>query len=136
MSDIDGMKGREIEFIPDRLIEEPVVFRGLNDTEVVSIMIGATIFWIPVCVILLYPLGFALFGVAVGLGVAILTLLVAGHYLTGLKRRMPDGLHIVYLKKKAQQKIPFVNFNYIETSQRWDIRRDNPVIKETFENKG
>ena len=32
-----GMNGREIEFIPDRLIEEPVVYRGLTDTEVVTI---------------------------------------------------------------------------------------------------
>ena len=28
MNTILGMNGREIEFIPDRLIEEPVVFRG------------------------------------------------------------------------------------------------------------
>ncbi|MEJ2622831.1 MAG: DUF3487 family protein, partial [Candidatus Thiodiazotropha sp.] len=42
------MNGREIEFIPDRLIEEPVVFRGLTDTEVVMIIMIAIIFWIPV----------------------------------------------------------------------------------------
>ncbi len=39
-----GMNGREIEFIPDRLIEEPVVFRGLTDTEVVMIIVAAIIF--------------------------------------------------------------------------------------------
>ncbi len=125
----EGMNKREIEFIPDRLIEEPVVFRGLNDTEVVAIIIGSIIFWIPVSVLALLPFGFALFGVAVGSGLAILTLVLVGNYFKVLKRRMPDGLHIVYLKKKAQQKISFVNFGYIETTQSWDITRDVPVKK-------
>ena len=45
---------------------------------------------------------------------------------------MPDGLHIVYLKKMAQQKISFISFGYIDTSQSWDIRRENPVKKIEF----
>ena len=52
-----GMKGREIDFIPDRLIEEPVVFRGLTDTEVVVLIIAGLVFWIPVSVLLLLPFG-------------------------------------------------------------------------------
>ncbi len=42
------MKGREIDFIPDRLIEEPVVFRGMTDTEVVFISVASIVFWVPV----------------------------------------------------------------------------------------
>lgn len=128
-----GMNGREIEFIPDRLIEEPVVFRGLTDTEVVMIIVAAIIFWIPVWVLLLIPFDWALFGVGIGFGMAIGTLLVVGKYLQGLKRRMPDGLHVVYLKKQAQKKYSFFNFGYIETSQSWDIRRDQPVKKINME---
>lgn len=124
-----GMNGREIEFIPDRLIEEPVVFRGLTDTEVVIITLVGIVFWIPTMVILLAPFGWGLFGVGIGFGNAILTLLVIGKRLQNLKRRMPDGLHIVYLKKMAQRKFSFVNFGYIETSQSWDIRRDQQVKK-------
>lgn len=128
-----GMNGREIEFIPDRLIEEPVVFRGLTDTEVVFIVVGAILFWIPVSVIVLLPFGWALFGVGVGFGLAIATLLIAGKYLTNLKRRMPDGLHVVYLKKLLQKRTSFFNFGYIETSQSWDIRRNRKVTKQKIE---
>ncbi len=128
MSDLDGMKGREIEFIPDRLIEEPVVFRGMTDTEVVSLTIISILVWVPVSVLILMPFEMALFGVGAGFGMAILTLLIAGGRLQNLKRRMPDGLHIVYLKKYLQEKTP-LNFGYIDTSQRWDIRRVRVVTK-------
>lgn len=124
-----GMNGREIEFIPDRLIDEPVVFRGLTDTEVVTIIFTALIVWIPTSVIALLPFGYGLWGVALGSGLAIATLLLIGNYLKNLKRRMPDGLHIVYLKKLAQQKISFMSFGYIDTTQSWDIRRETPVKK-------
>lgn len=127
------MNGREIEFIPDRLIEEPVVFRGLNDSEIVFISVGGMLFWIPVSVLLLLPFGFALFGVGLGFGMVIVTLILAGNYLQNLKRRMPDGLHIIYLKKMAQKKFSFLNFGYIESSQTWDVRRDKPVEKIIFD---
>ena len=134
MSD-EGMNGREIEFIPDRLIEEPVVFRGLNDTEIVYIAVGGIVFWLPVSVLLLMPFGFALFGVGIGFALAMLTLILSGNYLQNLKRRMPDGLHLVYLKKMAQKKFSFINFGYIEESCHWDIRRDKPVQKIHFESE-
>lgn len=127
-----GMNGREIEFIPDRLIDEPVVFRGLTDSEVVFIIFSALIFWIPTSIIVLIPFGYGLWGVALGSGLSIATLVLIGNYLKKLKRRMPDGLHIVYLKKMAQQKISFISFGYIDTSQSWDIRRENPVKKIEF----
>jgi len=130
-----GMKGREIDFIPDRLIEEPVVFRGLTDTEVVLLITVGSVFWIPTSVLVLLPFGLALFGVALGLGMAIGTLLLAGKSLQNLKRRMPDGLHLVYLKKLLQSKVSFINYGYIETSQNWDIKRSNAVIKINMESE-
>lgn len=129
MNQVPGIKGREIEFIPDRLIDEPVVFRGLTDSEVVFIILGAIIFWIPVTALFLGLFGYALFGVGAGFAMAIGTLVLVGNYFKKLKRRMPDGLHIVYLKKLAQKRFSFVNFGYIETSQSWDIRREKDVKK-------
>lgn len=129
MEKTPGMNGREIDFIPDRLIEEPVVFRGMTDTEVVTIIVLAILFWIPICAAILSFFDRAVFGVGGGFGLAIVTLIVVGKYLQGLKRRMPDGLHIVYLKKKLQKKVSFVNFGYIEETMRWDIRRDTVVEK-------
>ena len=105
-----GMNGREIEFIPDRLIEEPVVFRGMTDSEIVFIISISIVFWIPFSVLILLPFGWALFGVGIGFALAIGTLMLIGKYLQKIKRRMPDGLHLVYLKKMAQEKISFINF--------------------------
>ena len=124
-----GMNGREIEFIPDRLIEEPVVFRGMTDSEIVFIISISIVFWIPFSVLILLPFGWALFGVGIGFALAIGTLMLIGKYLQKIKRRMPDGLHLVYLKKMAQEKSSFINFGYTETSQSWDIRREMPVVK-------
>lgn len=123
------MNGREVEFIPDRLIDEPVVFRGLTDSEVVAIITGGIVFWVPVCVLILMPFGKSLFGVGIGFGLAILTLMSLGKYLQNIKRRMPDGLHVVYLKKAAQRRFKFINYGYIEISRCWDIRREIAVIK-------
>ena len=128
--DTPGMNGREIDFIPDRLIEEPVVFRGLTDSEVVAIMGIGVVFWIPVSILIMFPFGLALFGVGIGFGMAMVSLLVAGSYLQVIKRRMPDGLHIVYLKKQLQKKSSLFDFNYIEETKYWDIRRDELVVKE------
>ena len=135
MEDLDSQSynGREIVFIPDRLIEEPIVFRGLTDSEVVALSLIGIAFWIPVSVLILFPFGHGLFGVAIGFGLAIVTLLLIGKYLQTLKRRMPDGLHIVYLKKKAQEKYVFFDYGYIETSQSWDIKRNNRITKQIIE---
>ncbi len=129
MEQTPGMNGREIDFIPDRLIEEPVVFRGMTDTEVVMIIAVSILFWIPTCALILSFFEMALFGVGGGFALAIGTLLLTGKYLQGLKRRMPDGLHVVYLKKMLQRKFSFINFGYIEKSTRWDIRRETVVEK-------
>jgi len=128
-----GMNEREIEFIPDRLIEEPVVFRGLTDSEVLGVMGIGLVFWIPVSVLLMMPFGLGLFGVGIGVGMAMGSLLVAGSYLQGLKRRMPDGLHLVYLKKILQQKSSMFNYGYIEETKSWDIRRETSVVKEIID---
>tara|TARA_R110001583_G_scaffold88182_3_gene228986 strand:+ start:1415 stop:1831 length:417 start_codon:yes stop_codon:yes gene_type:complete len=124
-----GMEGREIVFTPDRLIAEPVVFRGMSDTEIVYLTLGGVVFWIPVSCLILVPFGFGMFGVAIGFGLALFTLMFLGKRLTALKRRMPDGLHVVYLKKRLQQRYSFVKRYYIDTSGVWDIRRTIEVRK-------
>ena len=133
MAEIEGMQGREIQYIPDRLIAEPVVFRGMTDTEVVGMMILGIVVWTPIAILILLPFGYGLFGVALGVGLAIGQLLVAGKYLTRLKRKQPDGLHVVHFKKMLQRK-GLARFGFIDESISWDIRRSEPVkrvIQET-----
>lgn len=126
MAEIEGMRGREIDYIPDRLISDPVVFRGMTDTEVVTIMVIGIIVWTPISILILLPFGYGLFGVALGVGLAILSLIGAGTRLTTLKRKQPDGLHVVHFKRLLQRK-GFVRFGYIDESKSWDIRRSKPV---------
>ena len=126
MVEIDGINGREITYIPDRLIADPVVFRGMTDAEVVTLMVVGLVVWTPISVLILMPLGYALFGVALGVGLAIGSLLFSGSYLIRLKRKQPDGLHIVYFKKLLQRH-GLKRFGFIDESISWDIRRSTPV---------
>ena len=64
------MNGREIQFIPDRLIDEPVVFWGLTDTEIVFSVVGSVIFLDSDYSSLLLPFNKALFGIGFGFGIA------------------------------------------------------------------
>jgi conjugative transfer region protein (TIGR03750 family) len=126
MADLEGMKNGEINYIPDRLIADPVVFRGMTDSEVVFIVITSLMIWIPVSVLILMPFGFAIFGVAIGSGLTIGTLILAGKQLTRIKRKQPDGLHIVFFKRQLQRK-GLARFGFIDESASWDIRRSSPV---------
>ena len=106
-----GMKGREIDFIPDRLIEEPVVFRGLTDTEVVVLIIVGLVFWIPVSVLLLLPFGWGLFGVGIGVGMG--TTGPASRAFSNFleSNKLPlvidaDGLNILSKNKGLLKKMP------------------------------
>jgi len=123
---MEGKEGKEITFIPDRLIEEPVVFRGMTDTELVYVILGGLVIWIPVCILLMLPFGYGLFGVGVGFAMAIVTVVMAGRYLTRLKRRMPEGQHIVYLKRLLQEK-GIKDYGFILSTQYWDVTRTNQV---------
>lgn len=132
MAEIEGMRGREIDYIPDRLIADPVVFRGMTDTEVVTLMVIGLIIWTPIAILLLLPFGYGLFGVALGVALAIGQLIVAGKYLTRLKRKQPDGLHVVHFKKLIQRK-GFARYGFIDESMSWDIRRSAPVERKAPE---
>lgn len=126
---LEGMRNREIDFIPDRLIADPIVFRGMTDREVVSLGVGGALFWMPVCVIALLPFGAGSFGLGLGLGLALLTVFLAGRWLTKIKQRMPNGLHAVYIKNRIQS-MGLFNFGFIKRSGAWDVRRTQVIERE------
>ena len=116
----------EIDFIPDRLIADPVVFMGMSDAEIITIRLLRTLFWMPVSILLLLPFGLGVFGLGLGLALAMGTLFLAGRWLSRLKLRKPNGLHLVVIKKRLQRS-GLVNYGYITRSGYWDIRRSQPV---------
>lgn len=80
-----------IEFLPDRLNREPVVFRGMTTTElfialVSGLLAGLTGGIFPAVIFSIWAL--APTGALVG---AALSVLVGGKYLTRLKRGRPDS---------------------------------------------
>lgn len=115
-----------ITFTPDRLIEEPVVFLGFTDSEVVKGGLISGAISIPFAVLILLPFGYALLGVGLGMGLAVLMMFLLGKKLAVLKRKYPDGLHEVYIKQKLQAKTP-MNFQYIDYEGTWSIRRFKPI---------
>ncbi len=130
MKNLEGMRGTEIDFIPDRLIADPVVFMGMSDAEIITIGVVSVLFWMPISILLLLPFGLGVFGLGLGLALAMGTLVFAGRWLSRLKLRKPNGLHLVVLKKQLQR-TGFVNYGYITRSGHWDIRRSQPVVRAT-----
>lgn len=116
----------EITFIPDRLIQEPTVYLGLTDSEIVTLAVAGCVFWLPVSVLMLLPFGLGLFGVGIGFGFVLLTIYIAGNKLSKLKRTMPDGQHVVHIKQILQAKTP-ISYNFIDYEGTWSIRRHQSV---------
>lgn len=133
MSIPDGFNDKnEIIFIPDRLIQEPTVYLGLTDSEIVSLAVGGLVFWLPVSVLLLFPFGFGLFGVGLGFGLTLLTIVIAGKKLSKLKRTMPDGQHVVHIRQLVQAITP-ISYNFIDYEGSWSIRRHQRVERVSYE---
>ena len=104
----------------------------MSDTEVVYLFGGAAAFWTPISLFLMSLIGMTMFGIAMGFGLALLTLVVLSSQLTNLKRKLPDGLHVIWLKKQAQTRYKLFNFGYIDRSGAWDIRRTYKVKKANY----
>lgn len=117
-----------IHFTPDRLIQEPVVFIGLTDSEVVQISVVSVLVGVPFGVLLLLPFGKGFLGVALGFAIAVLSIYLIGRKLRVLKRQYPDGLHTVYLQQVLQKKTP-LNYGYVDFQGQWSIRRSQVVTR-------
>lgn len=128
MANTEGLINGEVTHIPDRLVADPVVFRGMTDQEVIFITLVSACVWIPLCIFVLSFFGVGIFGLAVGLGLAMLTLVLAGKRLVKIKIKQPDGLHLVHFKRTLQER-GFGHYGFITQSQVWDIRRHKTVTR-------
>ena len=80
---------RDIEFIPDRLNEEPVVFLSMTNSEIkLSLMIFFAI-WTPICLMVGWIIGKALLSLACVAGMVFLSMWLAGKRLRVIKRGKP-----------------------------------------------
>jgi len=77
------------EILADRLNIEPVIFRGLSNTELVMVVKVSLGIWAPICIIVAGILGNFAMGFGVAMVLVILSVLVAGTLLQKIKRGRP-----------------------------------------------
>ena len=113
------------ERVADRMNEEPSIFKGCSTSELLVIVVVATAFWLPVCLIV----GLVFGAIAMGLGAT--GVCVVGSVVLGagvfqkLKSGRPDGYYqqsfrIVLAERKL------VRSPFVIRSGPWDLgRTDN-----------
>lgn len=77
------------EILADRLNVEPVVLRGLSNSELVMVIKVAFGFWLPVCLIVAGLFGNFSMGLGMSLVLILLTVLLSGTLLQKIKRGRP-----------------------------------------------
>lgn len=113
----------EIEFVPDRLNEEPVVMLGMTHSEIKTVGVGAMLFWMPVMCVVGGSLGAALFGIGIGALCGFGTIYVIGKQLRVLKRGRPKGYHVMAIQAWLEDHNLKAK-TMIRHSQSWGIRRN------------
>ena len=113
---------RDIEFIPDRLNEEPVVFLSMTNSEIkLSLMIFFAL-WTPICLVVGFIVGKALLSLACVAGMVFLSMWLAGKRLRKIKRGKPKQYHMLALSAWLQDR-GLSKQVLIRESRTWDIQR-------------
>ena len=112
----------EIEFIPDRLNQEPVIFIGMTDSELRLGAVVSVCFWLPLCLVLAALLGQAILGIAAGVVLALASMWWVGRKLRVLKRGKPQGFHVLAITAFFED-AGLKSKTMIRESRSWDVRR-------------
>ena len=115
MADSDGL-------ITERLNAEPAIFKGCSLSELSFMVGGATIVWLPACVMLAgifgsFTMGFGVAGVLI-----VLTVIILSSVFRRLKLNRPNGYYQLaihrWLAKEGIVKSPFITRSGV-----WDLGR-------------
>lgn len=117
-----------IEFLPDRLNADPVVFRGMTNREVLFLAGSGLAIWMPISFLIAWLVGFPVFGLAGGLVLMIAQIWFASLYLMRAKRGKPEGYHLEAILI-ALQKFGVANCGATLYSGPWDIVRSTLASK-------
>jgi len=113
---------REIDFLPDRLNEEPIVFLSMSNSEIQLAALLCLGFWVPVATAMGALLGNALMGLALSLVGVFGSLWLIGKRLRVLKRGKPRRYHVMAIQAVLQD-WGLAPRTLIRDSRRWDIHR-------------
>ena len=81
------------EILADRLNSEPVILRGLSNTELMLVIKFAVLVWIPLCLLVAFLFGNFAMGLGVAMVLVLLTVLFAGTVLQKVKRGRPRNYY-------------------------------------------
>lgn len=113
---------RDIEFIPDRLNEEPVVFLSMTNSEIKLSLMICFVIWTPVCLLVGLMIGKALLSLACVAGMVFVSMWLAGKRLRTIKRGKPKQYHMLALSAWLQDHA-LAKKVLIRESRTWDIQR-------------
>ncbi len=112
----------ELEPLADRLNLEPMIFRGSSSSELAMILTVATLFWLPVSLLVAIVSGVGPMGLGAA-GLCILATVFFGSTLfQRIKRDRPDYYYQHVLMIQAQR-IGFMQKSLIRHSGVWDLGR-------------
>lgn len=112
----------EIQFIPDRLNEEPIIFLSMSETELKYSVLACVVFWVPVCLVIGWLLGNAVLGLAGSMAMTYLSMWLAGKRLRVLKRGKPKQYHALAITAWLEDH-GLKRKTLIRRSMTWDIKR-------------
>ncbi len=108
--------------LAERVNVEPPILRGCSSSELLLLLLGNIVFWVPAGLLLGWLFGavFAALGIA-GIGI-ILSLWVAATFFQRIKRGRPDGY---YQQRAVLFMHDYLGFpcRFIRRSGPWDIGR-------------
>jgi conjugative transfer region protein (TIGR03750 family) len=113
---------RDIEFIPDRLNEEPVVFLAMTNSEIKLSLLIFFALWTPTCLVIGLVIGKTLLSLACVAGMVFVSMWLAGKRLKTLKRGKPKQYHMLALRAWLQDR-GLAKHVFIRDSRTWDIQR-------------
>lgn len=116
------IESREIEFIPDRLNEEPVVFLSMTNSEIKFSALVFFALWSPIAIAIGLQVGKLLVSLALAPALVFVSMWLAGKRLRVVKRGKPKQHHMLALRAWLQDH-GFIKEVFIRQSRVWDIKR-------------
>jgi conjugative transfer region protein (TIGR03750 family) len=113
---------KEIEFMPDRLNEEPVVFLSMTNTEIKWAVMVLFALWTPICLLVGFLVGKVLLSLAAVACLVFVSMWLAGKRLKVIKRGKPKQYHMLAMAAWLQDR-GLAKETLIRQSRVWDIKR-------------
>lgn len=113
---------KEIEFMPDRLNEEPVVFLAMTNSEIKIALLTLFATWTPVCFVVGLMVGKLLLSLTAVAGLVFASMWIVGKRLKVIKRGKPKQYHVLAINAWLEDR-GLSKETLIRTNRVWDIKR-------------